>query len=715
VTGRSLAHLALPLVVALVACTETPNAQPSPATAGSAGRASVAPTAVATPDNARKIVVASDAADGGDGSDAKPFKTIPAAQAAVRAALVADRRQSFRITLRSGRYPLDAPLRFDEKDSPADGYALTISGPADASAVIVGGRRATEWEAQPNGVYRTRLPAGVTPAALFENGAHAMKARVPATGYSRVKAEVAAANTTQFVYGDGDLPAGLDAASAEVYVWSGDGYDWEPDLIPVTGIDATSRTITLSQPAAYPIRAGDRYYVQGPRALLTQAGQFAVDAKDGFLYYRPRTGPIDRQEIWIPTVPRIIDVRGGSPDTPARNIAFERLTLTVSDFVRQARAFSPGRDNAAVHLESATGVAIRSVKIQAVAGSGVVLRGSAQKNVVTGSLIEDVGVHGVWFQGPALGAPHVNTANEVSNVLIRRGGRIMGSGSGIKLENSGENLLANDRISDMPRYGISLKAQAIYNMAPSYNGVAVTWDNHWDFLHTRANVIRGNDISSVLTDSQDAGGIEMYGAGKGNVIENNRVHDLSTGIPTGEANGIYLDDGSDYNIVRNNIVFGITGARTTAAFVKGVYNEVSNNIFINSGGGAALGSYRLFEKSRHDHLTIARNIFYSAATPDIYWFRDWSDDRISEARSNVFFQAGGQYSVRFAFAGKRISLDEWRSTYGLDRDSVTADPLFVNAATGDYTVRAGSPALGLGFVNIDQTKIGLAADFPFGP
>jgi hypothetical protein len=39
--------------------------------------------------------------------------------------------------------------------------------------------------------------------------------------------------------------------------------------------------------------------------------------------------------------------------------------------------------------------------------------------------------------------------------------------------------------------------------------------------------------------------------------------------------------------------------------------------------------------------------------------------------------------------------------------------LFVDSANHDYTVAAGSPALGLGFVNIDQDSIGLKADWPW--
>jgi hypothetical protein len=42
----------------------------------------------------------------------------------------------------------------------------------------------------------------------------------------------------------------------------------------------------------------------------------------------------------------------------------------------------------------------------------------------------------------------------------------------------------------------------------------------------------------------------------------------------------------------------------------------------------------------------------------------------------------------------------------LDEHSVTADPQFVDAAKGDYTVKPGSPALDLGFKNFPMDQFG---------
>ena len=58
------------------------------------------------------------------------------------------------------------------------------------------------------------------------------------------------------------------------------------------------------------------------------------------------------------------------------------------------------------------------------------------------------------------------------------------------------------------------------------------------------------------------------------------------------------------------------------------------------------------------------------------------------------------------------SLDEWASwqAVGMDKNSVVADPLFVDAAKDDWRLKADSPALKLGFKPIPVEKIGPYAD-----
>jgi hypothetical protein len=58
------------------------------------------------------------------------------------------------------------------------------------------------------------------------------------------------------------------------------------------------------------------------------------------------------------------------------------------------------------------------------------------------------------------------------------------------------------------------------------------------------------------------------------------------------------------------------------------------------------------------------------------------------------------------------AMDEWAAwqALGMDRHSLVAEPLFVNAAKDDYRLKRESPAFALGFQRIPVEKIGCYRD-----
>ena len=61
-------------------------------------------------------------------------------------------------------------------------------------------------------------------------------------------------------------------------------------------------------------------------------------------------------------------------------------------------------------------------------------------------------------------------------------------------------------------------------------------------------------------------------------------------------------------------------------------------------------------------------------------------------------------------ATKDYSFDDWQE-HGLDRNSVVANPMFIDPDNGDFRVKPDSPALKLGFKNFDMDNVGLLPDF----
>ena len=78
---------------------------------------------------------------------------------------------------------------------------------------------------------------------------------------------------------------------------------------------------------------------------------------------------------------------------------------------------------------------------------------------------------------------------------------------------------------------------------------------------------------------------------------------------------------------------------------------------------------------------------------------NWADGKFV-MRQNLYYDARG---AGISFAGK--SFTEWQA-FGQDRDSMIADPLFVNAGNFDFRLQPGSPALKMGFHQIDMTTVG---------
>lgn len=95
-----------------------------------------------------------------------------------------------------------------------------------------------------------------------------------------------------------------------------------------------------------------------------------------------------------------------------------------------------------------------------------------------------------------------------------------------------------------------------------------------------------------------------------------------------------------------------------------------------------------------------------------YGFVNWSDDRVTASENNIFYKEGGSVSIKGGPADG--SLDKWRTILGrrFDQKSMVADPLFFDVSNRDFRLKFASPALRLGFEQIDASNIGLGRDFP---
>ena len=138
-----------------------------------------------------------------------------------------------------------------------------------------------------------------------------------------------------------------------------------------------------------------------------------------------------------------------------------------------------------------------------------------------------------------------------------------------------------------------------------------------------------------------------------------------------------LDDGSSHYAIYNNL-FLSGGLKLREGYAR----IATNNIIVNN--------------SLHPHVwyansgdVFARNIVMGAYRPAIMNVARWG----KQVDFNLFTTTEAD---RTAFADQ-----------GCDANSLVGDPLFVDAAQGDFRVKEGSPAVKLGFVNFPMHQFGV--------
>jgi len=648
--------------------------------------------------------------DSNSGTLTQPFATIQKARDAVRS-INGSMTGDIIVYLRGGNYYLDSTISMDERDSGSNGYQVVYQNYPGEEPKIYGGKPVVGWQPYQGGIYKVHVGTTWKFYTLIEGEEHGVMARYPNQGYQTVKKMNIDSPKTKFGFAGGDIPNIANTKDLQVYAWPGGisgTWNWLSNTYNVQTLDYLNHSITINGVASYELGAGSRYYLQGALELLDSPGEFYLDKTAGDLYYWPRGQTLDN--VIIPKVQRIFEVKGTSETNLAHDIRFEGLAIMGAD---AAEVLPADARHAAVYLENAVRIEVRNNKIHDTGLMGVFLNNYAQNNIVSGNLIYNTGFTGIRMIGPQ-SLRYINKNNTIENNHIYNTGILQGDGAGITMNLSGDNRILNNRIHDNPRFAISF-GTGWYSafLGKTIDGVLVTNSNLSDFLHTRNNLIAYNDLFDAMKDSQDGGIIYTAGTGPGNVIANNRIHDNNIGIHFGM--GIYLDTNSDHvkvvdNIIDNNQWNG-EGVFSTAIMVSGFNDIVENNIIadnnIDAGGGAIM-AYNANQK-----LKAARNVVFNNDQDggSLYSFGSWNDSMLDSTDYNLFYNDSGKYTISGWPIDSQYSV--WRNSR-YDRNTLTEHPQFMSPQTGDYRLRYNSPAYAQGIRDIDFASIGLLPSFQFG-
>jgi hypothetical protein len=193
------------------------------------------------------------------------------------------------------------------------------------------------------------------------------------------------------------------------------------------------------------------------------------------------------------------------------------------------------------------------------------------------------------------------------------------------------------------------------------------------------------------------GGVYTLGPSEGTSVSHNLIHDVLCFTYGGW--GLYTDEGSTGITMEGNVTYNTTDGGFHQHY--GRENIIRNNIF-------AFSSEVQVKRTRtepHRSFTFENNlIVYDrgellggnwTGTPENFLLR-----------RNLYWHYAGR---PVTFTAKNLPLAAWQQT-GQDEGSLVADPLFVDPAARDFRLRAGSPALALGFKPIDVSTMGVTGD-----
>ena len=573
-----------------------------------------------------------------------------------------------------------------------------------------------------------------------------------------------------FRYEEGTLPhRWAKPGQAEVFILP--GKSWINDIIPIKHVDHERRIIHLTRPVgpsrntlggATHIVAGNRFYVENALEDLNQPGEWCLDADTGTLYFWPPEGEIGSGDVSAPVTGRLVQMIG-SPDAPVKHLCIRGFTFTQTQaqWPTPESYYKTPNAGQTVYMENTEDCAIEDNLFKAVGGDAIRLQNNNARNRIVGNEIAEAGAYGIFLGSLQRGfCRHDPTSGDlpsptnwhnhpedrdvvvkawprsvqhlISNNHIHHVGVIEKHAQGIAFfgVSAADVVVSHNLIHHTPRFGIGLMS--------GFGRV----------------IIEYNELHHLSLETADTGGIcsnRWYTYDKdpdlrrGTIIRFNYIHDaIGCGAyeqkaePGGESKAggkiwapyyswaIYFDNAPmDVSVYGNICARNTLGGIMISHFCKNV--TIENNIIVD---GDSSQVYLMFG-GEMSNVRFRRNIF-SYSDPGADFMRlnliggvDLSGV-IREFDHNLFFNSSGKeltFSGLPAEAVQRTreavqeqldtTMDDWHSM-GFDKNSIVADPKFVDPANDNYDLEPDSPAFKLGFVPIDAGRIGLLRD-PAGP
>lgn len=601
-----------------------------------------------------------------------PIKTLAQARDAARAQRVKTRTAPITIRIGNGTYYLSETLVL----TPEDSNTIWEAAPG-ARPVISGGRVIGPWKK--TGSTWTADATGPYFRQLFISGRRAQRARTPNFGYFRIDGPSSQDKPFKLKYRGSDIkPAWAERGDVEVVGFLA----WADIRMPIVSVDEAAHVATLStDPRASNKEVDARYYIENTPDALDAAGEWYLDKNKQTVSYRPMPGEnMLEEQVIAPAIPQLIRLEG-KPEAgeTVKNVTFRGLKFAHADWTMGPKGYADTQAavpaGAVIEGIGALDCKIEKCSIAHSGGYAVWFGRGSKRNQILASEMFDLGGGGVKIGEPKQtpNEAEQNYENVIADNHIHDVGLVYAPAVGIWVLQSGRNQILHNHVHDL-----------------FYTAISVGWTWGYGPNQSKGNLIAFNHLHNIGKEIlSDMGGIYTLGVQPGTIIRNNLIHDISSFTYGGW--GIYPDEGSTEMLIENNIVYNCKSAGFHQHY--GRENIVRNNVF-------AFNRENQLMRTRvetHVSFIFERNIVYFDQGRLLG--SNWTGDQF-KMNGNTYFDTR---SAQIRFAGK--TFDEWKAA-GQDKDSLIADPQFVNAANFDFRLKPTSPALKRGFRQIDMTKVG---------
>jgi hypothetical protein len=542
---------------------------------------------------------------------------------------------------------------------------------------------------------------------------------------------------------------------------------WTMHILPLVSVDEEEMIAKTAVRGIYELKVnrrlseGDAVWVENALEGLDSPGEWVLNTKERKLYLWP-IGEKPSDQIYAPLLTVLIKVEGkidfdGPTDIPVKGLIFKDLNFTQADRGTVNKDDKASiqhdweiidKDDALIRFRGSENCVVQNCKFYNSGGSAIRMDLYSQGNRVEGNEINNLGGGGIHLIGYGPGTKNVNKNNKIINNHIHHSGLLYWHAHAIVLWQSGSNLVSHNLIHHMPRKSVCVSGVRPHFFHPERPAVkhklrecapSIRWHEIMDstevvasaielarkhsadviepmewpeitaYLHTVNNVVEYNEAYRTNEILGDGASMNISGAGEGNIIRRNYIHDLYNPDIHG---AIRTDDYQNGTLIEENVMFN-----TNSDGLCLRHNNIArNNIICDVGGPDAYNNdgtvkYLWIGHNPLDGTIIEKNIYFHPGVDQMFIGRGYGPD----IWENLRLKKGGSIDKNIYFNAKspdKGAIMDKMHSLGHDINSAYVDPLFEDWENGDFRLKPNSPALKMGIKSIDVREAGLTDDFP---